>query len=403
MERITKIVDDLKSAGITGTIGVMFWYRGVPHSIKVQPIDDHPDIGTIEVQIGKMMHYLCFDEKNPFEKCCAELLQWLDESKKLEACKTRLIELVRRVGHSAIIDGDAVKFTGSKTVIDFNFRVSRGDYYGMIQLPGKQIIWNLAEGCEYAMRAVVDNVVAGSSMLYEYATALDVTIPTKMQMAAEKLRELLIGCDKPCRVTNLKGIWSVVCLDVVFRLNIEIVGGELGCCISAGHNDDYCWTFAKGDYERAACLAIDRRLGTELFEDYERRIYGVVSAESAGRAARWWADALRGKNPVQVPDYIEKMGGGRVAPMQAIARSTLGERVDRFEKLLAARLCGMTILPDGIKLYVDYHPEGVLADCWRASSIDSIEKLFIFPLKTCMRITKDQIYVMGIKGVDELI
>ncbi len=149
--------------------------------------------------------------------------------------------------------------------------------------------------------------------------------------------------------------------------------------------------------DRFVTEVVEEVLKYKRRDDKERAEYGFIPKEQAQRAAKWWADQLRGKSPkniFKIPDA--PLTGLAVLLMleDGLQKKDISPRLDRFEQLIIEGLQQEIATPWGAVLQVDYDPQGLLLWCWQKSRLEDDDSGFgRFPWKTTMRVQKEQILV----------
>lgn len=160
------------------------------------------------------------------------------------------------------------------------------------------------------------------------------------------------------------------------------------------------WTLGqKIDWEWAACRTTDHLLKTKFEERFETRLYGLIPEEQADKAAKWWADHIRGRVPHGTgrqpnPLQLEIAFQGLLTALQdnLIEQPDTESRADIFEEILSKKLQAKIAYPRGVSLTTDYNPCRVLAECWKLSNPeDKSDSFGRFPLKTRMKVYKDKV------------
>ena len=84
------------------------------------------------------------------------------------------------------------------------------------------------------------------------------------------------------------------------------------------------------------------------------------------------------------------------AVQNSLVEKDISPRIDRFKQLLVEQLQNEIMYTfSGVRLKVDYKPEGLLRKCWVLSDPESrdTDGLGRFPFKTTMRIYKEKITI----------
>ena len=111
--------------------------------------------------------------------------------------------------------------------------------------------------------------------------------------------------------------------------------------------------------------------------------------ETATKAAKWWADRLRGPSLHDAGDDQISMVLNMFSLMTS-KPSKDAEKIDEFEKVLE-RLINEDLQSRGNSyLRVDYHPEGLLLEASLESKLDVDYRL---PVKSTMRVTTEAVYI----------
>lgn len=128
--------------------------------------------------------------------------------------------------------------------------------------------------------------------------------------------------------------------------------------------------------------------------DEEVAKYGLIPKEQADKAARWWAEQLRGKKksypgfPLMGVFLFEKLEES-LAPAD--------QRISRFETLLSHKIQEEIADNYGVTLSTDYDPNGLLYEAWKESETSEArdDGFGRFPIKTIMRVYKDKVLLVG--------
>lgn len=122
-----------------------------------------------------------------------------------------------------------------------------------------------------------------------------------------------------------------------------------------------------------------------------------MKEQTAQRAAKWWADQLRGPAKLDNGDRSEKGAMTAVLAMmlQDVERSRIDtDKISIFESELAKILQERNPFSFG----VDYHPDHILSDAAVAAGIDL--GMSTLPWKTSMKFNDDDVRVSCGYGAD---
>ena len=111
-----------------------------------------------------------------------------------------------------------------------------------------------------------------------------------------------------------------------------------------------------------------------------------MNREIAMKAASWWGNKLKGniRHDNGSDDDASKMAGF-LADMMTTPSSD--DTIDKFEKILVEKILEEN--SNYVDLYVDYHPDRVLAEAANEAGIDEMS----FPWKTGVHIRNDKVTV----------
>lgn len=119
-----------------------------------------------------------------------------------------------------------------------------------------------------------------------------------------------------------------------------------------------------------------------------------MKLETAQKAAKWWADQLRGNAKI---DNGDKSSTGAMTFIVAMMlqdaerQNRNGEQVDAFERELTASIAGLSDFEARWGLGVDYHPDHLLQEAAGRAGLDL--GMASLPWKTHMRIENNRVYV----------
>lgn len=329
------------------------------------------------------------------EPALMKIMEAVRKTRQLDSAKTRLVELFMDRGVSAGIVGDTVSTTRG----EFRFIAKVSMDLGEIQGAKESAWWDLARGdYELAVRKTVDSVL-GTNLFLELVKERFPSALGEIKECAHRLVEICqaqgldaaVCTDEMVQISDKK-TW----LDITFSIGPSTINDSgIEGRISISGVLQIQWALASGEgYELGLCRLVDRLLGTKLEEKYDIAKYGFVPRETANKAAKWWANALRKEEP-NLPPGTPLMAEVYASELSHILPGyDKGDRIGRFEAGLAEKLQTTIMSPFGITLSVDYNPCAMLYNCWAASDPESGDDGFMrFPCKTTMKITKEKIEV----------
>lgn len=332
---------------------------------------------------------------NNFEKAAHKIVEYVVATKELEVGKSLMIKLFSDQNIQARMEGDSI-ILPDNTIIRFRIDAIWSKPRGEILGNHTCSTWILGQDCEFAVCDIIDSVL-GTNLLHQAALQKVPSFQNELGDCQSSIMTMLKERGIVCTTAPSIKPWqkTVFCPSGLINVDIELCSDRIGGVVKINDKCSGRWTIGyKAGSEWAACRTVDTLLGTNLVEEYERKLYGLIPKEQADKAAKWWADQLRGKSPRLNPLQIELVTGGLMSILQSTlqAQSDASSRADRFEILLAVMLQNTIAEPRGVYLSVDYNSCGKLYKCWERSDPDSKDDGFgHFPCKTRMRIYKDKI------------
>jgi hypothetical protein len=367
-------------------------YQAVLHFQAREEIED-VTFGTVREE---------WKEYESDEKAVNSITNAVFATTGLDAAKKLLLEVLVAKSLNPEVKGDTISLLGDSKSFNVHLERCYGSskfYKGEIsfRLAGKVVWsnarWRLDEDyeLELAVGYALDYAGVTNGMLKEVAMRKFPSIPAEHAGCMGMVKEMLDRYGGPTEVIS----------QIKDSLRAEIEPdvwsyGSLCGRIHSSMGSHAGWTYGKHSYEWAACKTVDMILGTSTVEAYERRTYGLIPKEQADKAAKWWADHLRGKNirpdPLQVT--IATRGLMEVMREELNDQPDTEARADRFERVMSDELQTKIANPHGVGMSVDHDPDDFLWGCWQRSDPDSEDDGFCrFPCKTRMRIFKDKIMV----------
>lgn len=321
------IVRQLVQQKISSTIeanSIKFEYRGVPTTIRLT------SSGRYILNVGT------WDPRDPRQNYCGaasgsaqKLVQLVLKTQLLEAPKKRFVQLLQQQGIPGTIEGDCIRTDRAR--FQFTLEALDEPYQGQIQLGTTSRRWRLEGDYELALASMID-FHCGSRLLEELVPE----ITDELNACRARIEQLLHHHQ------------------IQRKFELSVRPSPLAKSGLEGRIDSICsstWDLGRG-FERA----VRHIIGEQLVQEYDQDEYGLIPAPLARQAARWWAQHL-----------------------------TRNQK--RFEQLLSERLQQEILYPFGVRLRVDYDPEGPLLESLQQIGGGGL------PIKTRMTIYPDRITV----------